>query len=311
MNQQHQVGNDEAYKQPLARDALEALRATPLSLMDKAYALRLLRSEWEKELGSPLSDRAFVRTVNEKVCRLSDRHARNFNYAIKLDRVIPQAMRSGITFRQLDAIKQAEQSYLYFCEGKIEQMPQIFDRHMAEHDGDTFNFDAVSSVIESELAERINIPANQIKLAIKDLLSKSGPNKRSCLALSSLQQQGFILAKQIAQMFEMGDLIVQRQSGTGFMVEKTTYPPPNIIAWGVWLLLMTLSERCIDHHQSTFWQDHPFYNNHKMAIQLFLFQSGTDPEVLSDYVFQDLFQLIENCRQLRKHFTADILWPEP
>jgi len=381
-----------------------------MALIDKAYAIRALREELEQEQGATLSDRAFINVLTEIGFKLSRRQAIRLNYALELDQVIPQALREGMTYPQLDAIKKTEQAYLQYCAGKTEQMPALFANQMAEHDGDYFDFEQVRHAIDRELSQLISVPSNRISLEIDallfevtkkleagELLNESlldsqadtthfrqptslmpqtienheskerearpviatetiPPKTRSQkpfdsiskqshaltiedapkspddakgknMDLFSLHQHGFGLATQIAQAISMEHLILPRSKGMGFVIEKPAIQPQNFTEWGIWWMLMGLSEQSADEKHVTLWQDTELYQLYASDaeggenvrnflsdppnLQLFPHQVLNDSNRLSDGVLNKLIRLIENCRTLRKHFSSGVLWPEP
>jgi ParB family protein of integrating conjugative element (PFGI_1 class) len=145
-----------------------------MALIDKAYALRNLRTELEKEQGSALSDRAFIKTIAELGYKLSGRQAGRLDYLLALDQLIPKALREGAvtTIRQLDTIKSTEKAYISYAAETIEQMPAIFARAMAAQDGEAFDFGQVRKAIELELSPQLNVPELHIALHIDALLAE-------------------------------------------------------------------------------------------------------------------------------------------
>jgi ParB family protein of integrating conjugative element (PFGI_1 class) len=145
--------------------------------------------------------------------------------------------------------------------------------------------------------------------------------------LLSLHQQGFEMAAQIAQAINMEHLILPRTKGMGFVIEKPAIPPQNFTEWGIWWLLLGLSEQGADEKHILLWQDTELYQLYASDaeggenvrnflsdppnLQLFPHQVLNDSNILNDSVLNELIRLIENCRTLRKHFSSGVLWPEP
>jgi ParB family protein of integrating conjugative element (PFGI_1 class) len=140
-----------------------------MALIDKAYAIQELRSQLEHGQ-SALSDRAFVKAVADLGFKLSPRQVARLAYALELDRLIPKALRNSVSYRQLDTFKSTEKAYLSYCKGKTDQMPVLFAKHMAEHDGDSFDFDWVRQAIEAQLAGLIHVSSQRLSLEIDTLI---------------------------------------------------------------------------------------------------------------------------------------------
>lgn len=146
------------------------------------------------------------------------------------------------------------------------------------------------------------------------------------LDLLSLHQQGFMLAAEIAQSVNMTHLILPRSGGMGFVVEKPAIHPQNLTEWGIWWMLVGLSEQNAEQGHVALWAGTELYQLYASDadggeairnflsdppnMQLFPFQVLNDAEILKDCVFNDVVKLMENCRTLRKQFTSDMLWSE-
>lgn len=141
-----------------------------MAMIDKAYAVAGLRNELEHEQGISLSDRAFIKALQDLGYKLSHRQLRSLNYARLLDALIPQALRAGITYRQLDHIKQTEKVYQHYCADKTAQGSAIFASNMAAYDSDTFDFAQVREAIDVELAMLFSMPRQRLTLHIDALL---------------------------------------------------------------------------------------------------------------------------------------------
>lgn len=158
------------------------LRGT-MEIVDKAYGIQMLRAELEQELGNKISDREFVRRLTEKGFKLSNRQARRLAYVLELDQIIPIAIREGMTSRDIDIIKNTEQAYSQFCEGKTNQFAILFAKTMSERDGEYFDLNRVRTVLERELGDLLKIPYNRIALDIEAILQQQAINRRNDMSL--------------------------------------------------------------------------------------------------------------------------------
>lgn len=131
-----------------------------MALIDKAHAVATLRTQFEQEQGS-LSDRAFIRELTALGYSLSARQLARLSYVRWLAPIIPQAL-SGLSSRQLDALKSIEKAYRHFTAGTVVEMSVIFVRILAEHDAAIFSLTAVRAAIDDELSELLAIPLNQL-----------------------------------------------------------------------------------------------------------------------------------------------------
>ncbi|MBT6577213.1 MAG: hypothetical protein HON51_13550 [Gammaproteobacteria bacterium] len=82
-----------------------------MTLIDKAYAVKNLKEEMEIEMGKALSGRGFCDRSAERGYKISRRDFTRLNYAIELDQMIPQTLRTGMGVRKIDEIKKLYQSY--------------------------------------------------------------------------------------------------------------------------------------------------------------------------------------------------------
>lgn len=139
-----------------------------MALIDKAYGIHELRTQMEQ--GNVLSDKAFSQAVVKLGYKLSTRQVRRLKYVFNLDRLIPKALRDGLSNRELDTIKKTEKAYLAYCEGKTPLMPEIFARNMAAFDNGAFDFERVRDAIEQGLGELLDVPSNRLSLQIDTLM---------------------------------------------------------------------------------------------------------------------------------------------
>jgi ParB family protein of integrating conjugative element (PFGI_1 class) len=143
-----------------------------MTLIDKAYAVQTLREELEAEQTKKLSDIGFTRVASEIGYRLSPKLLRRFQYAIKLDQMIPQVLKKGLGGSKIDHIKKVEKAYADFCQDKTDQFDAIFIEVMSESDdGEEFwNFDDVRRELDERLAEATGIKENLLRLEVDAIL---------------------------------------------------------------------------------------------------------------------------------------------
>lgn len=141
-----------------------------MTLIDKAYAVRELKTQLETEQQSPLSRSEFVKIAKEMGFKISRRHAIRFDYALKLDQMIPIVLRSGLGAHKIDAIKNTENAYRHFCESKTDQFDALFAHIMSDQDRDDWDFDTVRRLLDQRLAEMFNIPEHRLRLQVDAIL---------------------------------------------------------------------------------------------------------------------------------------------
>jgi ParB family protein of integrating conjugative element (PFGI_1 class) len=142
-----------------------------MMLIDKAYAVQELKRELEAEKGGKLSDIAFTRLASDNGYKISPKHLRRFNYAIELDQIIPQVLRSGIGGHKIDHIKKVEKAYRQYCSDKTDQFNVAFMAVMAESDDDElWDFDQTRQELDDSLAELTAVRANLLRLEVDAIL---------------------------------------------------------------------------------------------------------------------------------------------
>jgi len=142
-----------------------------MTLIDKAYAVQTLRDELEAEQNKTLSDREFTRVASDIGYKISPKHLRRFQYAIKLDQMIPQVLKQGLGGNKIDQIKKVEKAYADYCADKTEQFDAIFAEVMEESDTDDYwDFDEVRRDLDERLAEATGIRENLLRLEVDAIL---------------------------------------------------------------------------------------------------------------------------------------------
>ena len=145
-----------------------------MTLIDKAYAIKELKTQLEQEQGKPYSQRAFLKAAGSMGYHLSARHVRRFEYALALDQIIPETLRSGLGAHKIDEIKKIEKAYTQLCENKTEQLEALFANVMSEYDGNEWNLETVRRELDQRLSDMIDLPAKRIRLEIDAILFTGG-----------------------------------------------------------------------------------------------------------------------------------------
>ena len=146
-----------------------------MTLIDKAYAVRELKRELEAESGKALSDREFTRVASGIGYKISPKHFRRFSYALKLDQMIPQALRSGLGGNKIEEIKKTEKAYADFFRDRPELSEDLFESTfmavMSENDTDEFwSLADVRRELDERLAELTGIRENLLRIEVDAIL---------------------------------------------------------------------------------------------------------------------------------------------
>jgi ParB family protein of integrating conjugative element (PFGI_1 class) len=142
-----------------------------MTLIDKAYAVQELKRELEVESGKTLPDRQFTRLTSDIGFKISPKLLRRFNYAIKLDQMIPLVLRAGLGGNKIDQIKKVENAYADYCQDKTNQFDSAFMAVMSESDtNDFWDFDEVRKELDERLSELTGIRENLLRLQVDAIL---------------------------------------------------------------------------------------------------------------------------------------------
>ncbi len=142
-------------------------------LIDKAYAIKSLQEELELELDQELSRNEFSKLATSRGYKISRRHITRFYYAIELDTMIPNLLRSGLGSSKIDQIKKLHQAYLSFCKDKTDQFDLLFIEVMSENDHEDFNIKELRTDIDEKLEAITGIQNNHIYLEIQSIMVDS------------------------------------------------------------------------------------------------------------------------------------------
>jgi ParB family protein of integrating conjugative element (PFGI_1 class) len=145
------------------------LRA-PMVLIDKAYATLEMKKELEAEQGSELSRDEFSKLATANGYRLSRRNITRFNYAIELDQMIPQLLRSGLGSDRIDQIKKMHRAYKDYCSDKTDQFELLLVDVMSKHDDEEFDLKDIRTELDEQLEQIIGVRHNLIYMEIQSIL---------------------------------------------------------------------------------------------------------------------------------------------
>lgn len=378
-----------------------------MTLIDKAYAIRELQHQLERECQQSFSRTELCKRIKALGYSLSRRHLIRFEYALELDQLIPNTLRNGLGANRIDSIKNTEKAYQRLCQEKTEQFAALFAHTLSSFDDEQWNFDAVRRALDKQLAPMLNISVNRLRLEIDALLfnqptteedgpddpvqcfaeanahavphsqnpagfahdspttsdkQPQNPNRFQQDALNSteisldkkdpdladpnqnddranpantgsllnqsttiqaLYDRTYGLAQRIAKSIQLEASVLPIRQGLGFIIEK---PPSAFTAhdtWGVWWLLLGISEQSVSPERIPLWQHTALYQLYQAEDDAELQQLvGPSPSlshyphevlqnsvIIKDSVFADICQLIETCRLIRQQFSNSQLWP--
>jgi len=165
-----------------------------MMLIDKAYAIHALKKELEAETGLKMSDIAFTKLATEIGYKISAKHLRRFNYAIGLDQMIPQVLRSGLGGHKIDHIKKVEKAYQQYCVEKTntekEQFDAAFMAVMSASDTDeVWDFEQTRLELDDRLSEISGIRYNLLRLEVDAILFNQTINKETFSEQTDFKQE--------------------------------------------------------------------------------------------------------------------------
>ena len=144
-----------------------------LIVIDKARALRDLKSLLEEENGSPVSRSAFTRHLEAMGYRISRRQLIRYEYAIEnLFPAIPTALRSGMGVRAIDEIRDTQQAYRTAHRGwadtgkSVPPFEPLWEEILSRHDGPSFDLQGFRKSLDATLAEYSGIALNKVRLDV-------------------------------------------------------------------------------------------------------------------------------------------------
>ena len=149
-----------------------------MMLIDKAYAVKELKQELEAEEDKVISDREFTKITLKAGYKISPSLLVRFNYAIKLDQMIPTVLRSGIGGTRLDFIKKVEKAYREVCKAHQNQFDVAFMEIMSVNDTDeNFDFDQVRNELDRVLEGIVGARSNIIYMRVNQIVENNPGNR--------------------------------------------------------------------------------------------------------------------------------------
>lgn len=141
--------------------------------------------------------------------------------------------------------------------------------------------------------------------------------------IQTLYEQTYGLAKRIAASIQLEASVLPISQGLGFIVEKPAAAFTAHDAWGVWWLLLGISEQIVSPERFPLWQQTALYrlyqNEDATELQRLVGPAPSlshyphevlqNADIVSDPVFADICKLIETCRLIRQQFSNTQLWP--
>ena len=156
----------------LTAHLIENTLRAEMVLIDKAYAVAEMKKELEIERGAELSRNEFAKLSTENGFRISKSLITRLNYAIELDQMIPQLLRSGLGGGKIDEIKKLHQAYRDYCSDKTDQLELIFADVLSQHDDEDFELKEIRRDLDDQLETIIDIRYNLIYMEIQAILFK-------------------------------------------------------------------------------------------------------------------------------------------
>jgi ParB family protein of integrating conjugative element (PFGI_1 class) len=148
-----------------------------LLFIDHARAVLLLKSLLEREIGVEYSYRQWEAKLRELGHWISRRDLKRMEYAVlRLEPVIPQALKAGLGPRWIDRIHGLDKAYKsYWDRLPVETARSPFDPLFLDAlnlcDGEVLDLDAVRTELDLRLAALAGTTSNRVHVAVDGLLS--------------------------------------------------------------------------------------------------------------------------------------------
>ena len=157
----------------LSAHLVENTMRARMTLIDKAYAIQELKNDVEDELGKKISNYEFAKQSKKLGYVISERHLGRFIYAIKLDQLIPDALRSGMGRPKIDLINKMEKAYSDYCKDKIDasHFDSLFTAAMSKSDNHEYwDIEEVRTDLDNQLSELTELKRNLIRIEVDAIL---------------------------------------------------------------------------------------------------------------------------------------------
>lgn len=140
--------------------------------------------------------------------------------------------------------------------------------------------------------------------------------------LKTLYSRSYILAQRIAKTIQMEHLVLPVKHGLGFIMEKPDQSFTAHDTWGLWWLLIGISEQSVSEERMQLCQQTALYQLYASdepehiqqlvgpapTLALYPHEVLQNIDLINDSVFADIFRLMETCRHIRHHFSSTQLW---
>lgn len=142
--------------------------------------------------------------------------------------------------------------------------------------------------------------------------------------IQTLYDRTFGLAKRIAQSMQLEASVLPVSQGLGFIIEKPAVAFTAHQTWGVWWLLLGISEQIASPERVPLWRQTALYRLYQAedadelqqlvgpapSLSHYPHEVLQNAAIIKDPVFTDICQLIETCRLIRQQFSNTQLWPQ-
>ncbi|MGY6275025.1 ParB family protein [Methylomonas sp. MgM2] len=141
--------------------------------------------------------------------------------------------------------------------------------------------------------------------------------------IQTLYERTYGLARRIAESIQLEASVLPISQGLGFIIEKPAAAFTAHDTWGVWWLLLGISEQIVSPERFPLWQQTALYQLYQIedadqlqrlvgpapSLSHYLHEVLQNKGIVKDPVFADICQLIETCRLIRQQFSNTQLWP--
>jgi len=159
----------------LAAHLIENDKRGDMLFIDKALAIRELKTLFETEKGEQYSIRKLTERLKKEGYAIDQNLLSRMNYAIDvLLPLIPEALRAGMGRPQIARIRKIEKAFLHYWTQISQQEASIFDELfqdcLLENNRSEWDADALRQTLEDRITELLDIPIRTLRLDIDALL---------------------------------------------------------------------------------------------------------------------------------------------
>jgi ParB family protein of integrating conjugative element (PFGI_1 class) len=150
-----------------------------MTLIDKALALRDLKTQLENERGQSLSLREFSRQLKQMGYPASPRQLTRFNYAAEfLEPLIPIALAAGLGSASVERLRKMEFVYSKFIEGfgNSQSFATLFAQTLQDYDSERLDFDALQRILNNHIADHTGQSFKRVRKKVEALMFDAPKN---------------------------------------------------------------------------------------------------------------------------------------